>query len=87
MDGLVDATGARDPLARLTPREFEVLEMVSHGSTNAQVASELGVTVHAVKFHVASILRKTGSRNRTEAAVSFQHLGRNQNGGIEDVRS
>ena len=61
--------------------------MVSHGSTNAQVASELGVTVHAVKFHVASILRKTGCRNRTEAAVSFQHLGRNQNGGIEDVRS
>ena len=80
MDGLIDATG---PLARLTPREFEVLEMVSHGSTNAQVASELGVTVHAVKFHVASILRKMGSRNRTEAAVSFLNLSRAN--GIEEV--
>jgi DNA-binding NarL/FixJ family response regulator len=83
MDGLIDAT---DPLARLTPREYEVLEMVSHGSTNAQVASELGVTVHAVKFHVASILRKTGSRNRTEAAVSFLNLSRS-NGTVEDVVS
>ena len=83
MDGLIDTT---DPLAHLTPREFQVLEMVSHGSTNAQVASELGVTVHAVKFHVASILRKTGSRNRTEAAVSFLNLSRS-NATVEDVVS
>jgi DNA-binding NarL/FixJ family response regulator len=78
MDGLVETNGAQDPLERLTPREYEVLRMVSHGRTNAQVAHELGVTVHAVKFHVASILRKTGSKNRTEAAVSFSHLGRSR---------
>lgn len=80
MDGLVETTDSGDPLARLTPREWEVLKMVSRGRTNAQVARELGVTVHAVKFHVASILRKTGSKNRTEAAVSYSYVSRDGNG-------
>jgi DNA-binding NarL/FixJ family response regulator len=83
MNGFADATASPNVFNGLTPREFEVLEMVSNGSTNAQVATELGVTVHAVKFHVASILRKTGSRNRTEAAVSFLNLGRSN--GIGEV--
>lgn len=85
MDGLVDATEPPDPLVHLTRRECEVLEMVAHGRTNAQVALELGVTVHAVKFHVASILRKTGAKNRTEAAVSFAHLSRLGNGAAEEA--
>ena len=36
-----------------------------------QVAGELGVSVHAVKFHLASVFKKLGVRNRTEAAVAF----------------
>ena len=55
----------------LSPREFEVLRMATQGLTNAQIASRLGVTVHAVKFHLASIYRKLGVANRTEAAVVF----------------
>jgi DNA-binding NarL/FixJ family response regulator len=35
------------------------------------VAEELGVSVHAVKFHLASIFRKLDVHNRTEAAVAF----------------
>ena len=59
----------------LTPRETEVLWQIAHGLTNAQVARELDVTVHAVKFHLASIYRKLGVTNRTEAAgLFFQHL-------------
>lgn len=55
----------------LSPREAEVLEMATHGLTNTQIASDLGVSVHAVKFHLASVYRKLGVSNRTEAAVLF----------------
>lgn len=55
----------------LSPRESEVLTMVATGLTNVQIARGLGVTVHAVKFHLASVYRKLGVSNRTEAAVLF----------------
>jgi DNA-binding CsgD family transcriptional regulator len=55
----------------LSPRELEVLAEASRGQTNAQVAARLGVTVHAVKFHLASIFRKLGVANRTEAVVVY----------------
>ena len=59
----------------LTPREAENLRLIARGLTNAQVARELNVTVHAVKFHLASIYRKLGVMNRTEAArLYFEHL-------------
>ena len=58
-------------LAQLTPRELEVLGMVAAGLTNGEIATRLGLSVHAVKFHLASIYRKLGVGNRTEAAVQF----------------
>jgi DNA-binding CsgD family transcriptional regulator len=60
-----------DRCGQLSPREVEVLEMASLGLTNEQVAARLQVTVHAVKFHLASIYRKLGVMNRTEAAVVY----------------
>jgi DNA-binding CsgD family transcriptional regulator len=49
--------------------------MVVLGMTNAEIAKGLNVTVHAVKFHLASIYRKLGVGNRTEAAVFYlRHL-------------
>jgi two-component system, NarL family, response regulator LiaR len=59
------------PLQLLTVREAEVLEFASLGLTNEQVAHRLHVTVHAVKFHLASVYRKLGVANRTEAAVAY----------------
>src|SRR5436305_8105156 len=56
----------------LTPREGQVLEMIARGLTNGQVAKELDVSVHAVKFHLSSVYRKLEVGNRTEAAVAFQ---------------
>jgi DNA-binding CsgD family transcriptional regulator len=71
-----DPRGTRDDvsptgLRQLTPRETDVLRRAAEGRTNLQVARELGITVHAVKFHLASVFRKLGVRNRTEAAVAF----------------
>jgi DNA-binding CsgD family transcriptional regulator len=55
----------------LSPRETQVLEMASSGLTNAQIAAELAVSVHVVKFHLAGIYRKLEVANRTEAAVKY----------------
>lgn len=60
---------ARDLL--LSPREAEVLALMSQGLTNQQLAGQLNVSVHAVKFHLAAIYRKLGVANRTEAAVTY----------------
>lgn len=45
--------------------------MAAKGMTNREIGAHLSVSVHAVKFHLASIYRKLGVANRTEAAVAF----------------
>jgi two-component system response regulator DegU len=64
-----------DPIGPAVPslsrREREILEIISLGRTNRDVGAALGITVHAVKFHLASIYRKLGVANRTEAVVTF----------------
>ena len=47
--------------------------MVATGLTNAEAAQRLGVSIHAIKFHLASIYRKLSLSNRTEAAVWLLH--------------
>jgi DNA-binding NarL/FixJ family response regulator len=61
-------------LESLTPRELEVLELVSGGLTNAEAARRLQVSVHAIKFHLAAIYGRLGVANRTEAAVTYFRL-------------
>ena len=62
-----------DPRSRngFSNREVEVLELASQGMTNPQIAKRLELSVHAIKFHLASIYRKLGAANRTEAAVAW----------------
>src|SRR5436309_6434687 len=57
--------------SRLSRRETQVLDLVATGLTNLEVAGRLGVGVHAVKFHLASIYRKLGAHNRTEATSVY----------------
>jgi DNA-binding NarL/FixJ family response regulator len=59
------------PLGGLSSRESQVLAAAARGLTNAEVAGQLDVSVHAVKFHLASIYRKLGVGNRTEAAFLY----------------
>jgi DNA-binding CsgD family transcriptional regulator len=67
----------RAGLVALTPRELEVLELISAGATNAEAAMRLQLSVHAIKFHLARIYKRLGVANRTEAAVTFhQSLSR-----------
>jgi DNA-binding NarL/FixJ family response regulator len=52
----------------LTVRELEIVHLVAHGYTNAQIAERLWVTKRTVKFHLANAYRKLGVSNRTQAA-------------------
>jgi two-component system, NarL family, response regulator YdfI len=58
----------------LTPREREVLQMISAGLGNKEIAGRLSISEHTVKFHVASILDKLGASTRTEAvSIGIRH--------------
>ena len=58
----------------LTPREREVLQMISAGLGNKEIAGRLSISDHTVKFHVASILGKLGASSRTEAvSIGIRH--------------
>jgi DNA-binding CsgD family transcriptional regulator/tetratricopeptide (TPR) repeat protein len=56
----------------LSPREVEILRLVARGLSNREIGAELTISEHTAANHVRSILRKTGSANRTEAA-SYAH--------------
>lgn len=58
----------------LTPREREVLQLVSAGLGNKEIAGRLSISDHTVKFHLASILGKLGASTRTEAvSIGIRH--------------
>ncbi len=53
----------------LTPREVEILKMLSKGPTNKQIGHALGISENTVKNHVNSIIEKLEVSDRTEAAT------------------
>jgi DNA-binding CsgD family transcriptional regulator/tetratricopeptide (TPR) repeat protein len=58
----------------LTAREVEVLWLVAHGRTNAQIAAELFISVKTASVHVSHILGKLGVSRRVDAAAIAQRL-------------
>ncbi|MEA2974333.1 MAG: hypothetical protein QOG82_2791 [Actinomycetota bacterium] len=72
--GEADATGDAG-LARLTPRETEVLRLLGEGLSNRALAERLFVAEKTVKTHVSSILAKLGLTDRTQAALFAVHHG------------
>lgn len=66
---------ANGPVESLTPREVQVLEQVATGRSNKQIAAELGISAHTVKFHVNAILTKLDVHTRTQAVVRGVQYG------------
>ncbi|WP_407288933.1 response regulator [Streptomyces sp. BP-8] len=62
-------------LAGLTAREREVLAMLGEGLSNLEIGKRLGIGVGTVKTHVRSILEKTGSDSRVQAALLAHQTG------------
>jgi DNA-binding NarL/FixJ family response regulator len=63
--GAVEPTGPEV----LTPREADVLELLQHGRSNAEIALALGVGVETVRTHARNIYRKLGVKTRRELAT------------------
>ena len=53
----------------LTPREWQVLDLLREGLTNEQIADRLGIAYDTAKFHVSEIITKLGVENRQQAAA------------------
>lgn len=78
-EGMFDAPRAARPAAALaeplSPRELQVLRMLAEGLGNKEIAWQLGISEHTVKFHVASILGKLHASTRTEAVALGMRQG------------
>ncbi|HEU0120422.1 MAG TPA: response regulator transcription factor [Bryobacteraceae bacterium] len=64
----------RRHLPRLTPREREIIELVSKGMKNREIAAHLSITPGTVKVHLMHVFEKTGTRHRYELAVRSARL-------------
>ncbi len=64
-----EQTTKADPLSELTPRERQILELVSTGKSNKEVANELFLSEKTIKHYMTNILQKLQVRNRVEAAI------------------
>jgi DNA-binding NarL/FixJ family response regulator len=60
---------ADEPGSALSPREREVLALLAEGASNKEIARALGLSVHTVKFHIATLNEKLGARSRVEAVA------------------
>ena len=65
---------SRAGLAGLTPRETEVLALITEGATNAQIAQALVIAPKTVDHHVSSVLAKLGVATRREAGAAAARL-------------
>lgn len=66
---------ANEHFIPLSPRETEILQSVTRGMSNKEIASKLGISQQTVKNHMTSILRKLNVEDRTQAAVTALRHG------------
>ena len=76
LDGMVNSKNvSENKNGNLTARQFEVLEYISKGLSNKQIAYEMGVSEATVKLHINAMLKALNATNRTQALVNAQKLG------------
>ncbi len=66
---------SREAEVALTPRELDVLALIAEGASNKAIARQLKISVHTVKFHIASLLDKLDADGRTEAVAQAARMG------------
>jgi DNA-binding CsgD family transcriptional regulator len=59
------------PSGQLTDREIQILSLVAAGEPTHAISRRLGITEHTIKTHLTSVYKKTGSRNRVQAARHY----------------
>jgi DNA-binding CsgD family transcriptional regulator/tetratricopeptide (TPR) repeat protein len=77
--GRIQSLGAPAPVSvlpdGLSPREVQILALIARGLSNREIGSTLLISEHTAANHIRSILRKTDSANRTEAATYAHRHG------------
>jgi DNA-binding CsgD family transcriptional regulator/phage gp36-like protein len=75
--GEIDHAAVRDPVAALnvTPRELDVLRLLTDGRSNRQIGETLFISEKTASVHVSNLLRKLGVSSRVEAAAVAQRVG------------
>ena len=68
-------TIAQQKLKRLSPREYDVMLAVAQGKANAQIGTELFMSLATVKAHISHILTKLELTNRVQIALTVHHAG------------
>lgn len=64
-----------DPISQLTRRERALLEALSKGLTNKDLARDFDISANTVKFHLSNLFEKLGVRNRAQA-IAFYYSSR-----------
>ncbi|HEY4689841.1 MAG TPA: response regulator transcription factor [Anaerolineae bacterium] len=67
--GIVEGEPGDEAFVPLSPREMEILQYITRGLSNKEIAHQLGISHQTVKNHMTSILRKLNVEDRTQAAV------------------
>jgi two-component system, NarL family, nitrate/nitrite response regulator NarP len=76
----LDVRGLRqDPIDALSPRERTLLETLSKGLTNRELAKELEISENTVKFHLSNLFEKLSVKNRAQA-IAFYYANRASRG-------
>lgn len=66
---------ASDPIQQLTRRERALLESLSHGLANKDLAAEFGISANTIKFHLSNLYEKLGVASRAKA-IAFYYASR-----------
>jgi PAS domain S-box-containing protein len=70
-----EAAAPPDPHPHLTPRQNQILHLLSHGRSTAQIAEELSLSTDTVRNHVRRMLRALGAHSRIEALAVAHREG------------
>jgi two-component system nitrate/nitrite response regulator NarL len=70
---------SQELLAKLSPRELDILYALQDGASNTQIARQLYLSENTVKHHIHSILEKLGVENRRQAGAVAKQLGLKKN--------
>jgi len=73
--GAADANELRDAIASLSPRELEVLRLMTRGLDNRAIAANLGIAYTTVRTHARSLIEKLGARSRLDAVARAYRSG------------
>jgi len=69
LDSFDEKQAAIEEKTSLTPREVEILTLVSMGSTNEEIANKMNISTNTVKTHLYNIFKKINVENRLQAAL------------------